>query len=188
MKIEQTPLPGVTLITPKKFGDARGFFYESFQSQRYDEAGIIGPFVQDNVSRSSAGVLRGLHHQRQQTQGKLVSVLRGRVLDVVVDIRHGSPAFKQWFSIVLDDGQSQQLYIPPGCAHGFHVLSEQADFIYKCSDYYHPSSQLSVCWNDPDLNIDWQLHSTPQLSTKDQHGIPLRDIPIEQLPRYESIT
>jgi dTDP-4-dehydrorhamnose 3,5-epimerase len=179
-------LPEVIIIEPKIFGDARGFFYESFQAKRYlEEYGIPVTFVQDNVSRSTKGILRGLHHQKQHTQGKLICVTRGAVFDVAVDIRQGSPNFGQWMGVVLDDKKHRQVYIPPGFAHGFCVLSEEADFIYKCTDYYDPSSEITIKWDDPDLAIDWPIEN-PILSTKDQKGILLKNILKTDLPYYEN--
>jgi len=181
MKIINTSLPEVLVIEPKIFGDNRGFFYESFQATRYAENGMDKPFVQDNVSRSCKNVLRGLHHQTEQTQGKLVYVITGTVFDVAVDIRKNSPTFGQWTSVILDDKDHRQIYVPPGFAHGFCVLSDYADFIYKCTDYYHPQSELTIKWDDPDINIEWPIDN-PILSTKDEQGICLKDIPNNQLP------
>lgn len=183
MKLQKTTLPGVIIIEPKIFGDSRGFFFESFQSDRYAEHGITRPFVQDNASRSAKGVLRGLHHQQHHTQGKLIYVTRGQVFDVAVDIRFGSPTFGQWTSAILDDVDHRQLYIPPGFAHGFCVLSETADFFYKCTDYYDPTSEITVLWNDPDIGIQWPIKN-PMLSDKDKIGKPLKDFSSNQLPKY----
>lgn len=181
MKVNNTDIPGVLIIEPKIYGDDRGFFYESFQVKRYTEFGIALPFVQDNVSRSSKNVLRGLHHQKEHSQGKLVYVLRGAVFDVVVDIRKNSPTFGQWTSIILDDIDHRQIYIPPGLAHGFCVLSETTDFIYKCTDYYFPGSEVTIRWDDPDINIDWPIDN-PILSSKDENGIYLKNFPKNELP------
>jgi len=181
MDITHTNLPGVMLLKPKAFGDSRGFFYESYQASRYSEIGIDKPFVQDNVSRSTKNVLRGLHHQREHSQGKLVYVIRGAVFDVAVDIRKNSPHFGKSFATILDDENHHQLYVPPGFAHGFCVLSNEVDFIYKCTDYYHPQSELSIQWNDPDLAIEWPT-TQPILSEKDNKGLRLKDIPKEMLP------
>ncbi len=165
MKITETKLPGVLLIEPKVFGDERGFFLENFNAKRYADIGIVGNFVQDNHSRSSKGVLRGLHFQKQFPQGKLVFLTRGTVFDVAVDIRKDSPTFGQWV----------QFYIPPGFAHGFCVLSEIADFHYKCTDYYHPEDEGSLRWNDPDVGIAWEL-ADPILSPKDANASFLKDL------------
>ncbi|MDY0249048.1 MAG: dTDP-4-dehydrorhamnose 3,5-epimerase [Pseudomonas sp.] len=167
MKITTTALPGVLIIEPKAFGDARGFFLETFQSERYAKAGITLPFVQDNHSRSQRGVLRGLHLQRNRPQGKLVSVSRGAVFDVAVDIDPQSATFGQYAGIELSDDNHLQLWIPPGYAHGFCVLSEVADFQYKCTDFYYPEDEAGIIWNDPDVNITWPLDN-PLLSEKDQ--------------------
>lgn len=167
MKITTTALPGVLIIEPKAFGDARGFFLETFQSERYASAGVTLPFVQDNHSRSQRGVLRGLHFQRNRPQGKLVSVSRGAVFDVVVDINPQSATFGEYASIELNDDNHLQLWIPPGYAHGFCVLSEVADFQYKCTDFYYPEDEAGIIWNDPDVNITWPLDN-PLLSEKDQ--------------------
>ncbi len=183
MKIIETKLPGVKIIEPKVFGDDRGYFFESFQAERYKECGITRPFVQDNTSRSEKNVLRGLHHQTNHTQGKLIYVTSGRVFDAAVDIRLNSPTFGQWTSIILDDVDHRQFYIPPGFAHGFCVLSERADFFYKCTDYYDAASEISIAWDDKDIGIEWPI-SNPILSGKDKVGQRLKDIPKEQLPSF----
>lgn len=181
MNVIQTPLPGVILIEPKVFGDARGFFQETFHAERYREAGITGTFVQDNHSRSSKGVLRGLHFQIRHPQGKLVRVTRGSVFDVAVDIRRGSPAFGKWYGAVLTEENHRQLWVPPGFAHGFAVLSETVDFLYKCTDYYHPDDEGGLIWNDPDVGIEWPIEN-PALSEKDRNYPRLKDIPASGLP------
>ena len=167
MKVIETALPGVLIIEPKVHGDERGFFVESFQADRYRrEAGINLPFVQDNHSRSRRGVLRGLHAQKQHPQGKLVRVSRGEVFDVVADINPDSEHFGKWVSANLSDVNGRQLWIPPGFAHGFSVISELADFEYKCTDYYHPDDETGVVWNDPDIAIQWPIEE-PLVSSKD---------------------
>ncbi len=167
MRVTSTDLPGVLLIAPDVYGDERGFFVETFQVQRYlAAAGIEASFVQDNHSRSRRGVLRGLHLQRARPQGKLVRVARGEVFDVAADIEPKSPTFGRWVGAVLSDGNHHQHWIPPGYAHGFLVLSEVADFEYKCTDYYDPKSEAGVIWNDPDLRIAWPI-ADPTLSAKD---------------------
>ncbi|AXA67951.1 MULTISPECIES: dTDP-4-dehydrorhamnose 3,5-epimerase [Pseudomonas] len=176
MQVFDTAIPDVKLIEPKVFGDDRGFFLESFQAERYaQQAGITLPFVQDNHSRSAQNVLRGLHFQRSKPQGKLVRVVRGEVLDVAVDIRRGSPTFGNVVAEILSEDNKRQLWIPPGLAHGFVVLSETADFEYKCTDYYDPSDEGSLIWNDPDLNIDWRV-TDPILSAKDAQGLRLAEL------------
>lgn len=184
MQVTPTELPEVLLIEPKAFGDSRGFFFESYQAERYQQMGINLPFVQDNISRSSKNVLRGLHFQLQHTQGKLVGVTRGAVYDVAVDVRYGSPTFGKAVGFVLDDENHHQLYIPPGFAHGFCVLTDVVDFYYKCTDLYHPASEMGIIWNDPDLNISWPI-TEPILSNKDQQYSRLRDLTPEQLLKYE---
>lgn len=183
MQITPTALPEVLLIEPKVFSDSRGFFYESFQTQRYSEAGLPPHFVQDNFSHSQKNTLRGLHYQLKHPQGKLVYVTRGKVLDIAVDIRVGSPTFGQWVSVILDAEKPQQFYIPPGFAHGFCVLSDEADFFYKCTDYYHPEDEQGIIWNDSDLNINWPT-THPLLSAKDQLYRSLQQMPEELLPKY----
>ena len=183
MKVIETSLPGVLLIEPKVFGDRRGFFLETFQADRYRQAGIELDFVQDNLSRSSEGVLRGLHYQLNYPQGKLVSVITGAVFDVSVDIRHGSPTFGQWYGAELSEDNHRQLYVPPGFAHGFCVLSETVDFQYKCTDYYHPEDEVGVLWNDTSIGIEWPV-TNPVLSDKDKILLPLADIPVGKLPQY----
>jgi len=185
MKVTPTDLPGVLLIEPAVFSDARGFFLENYHARRYTEVGIPGPFVQDNHSRSRQGVLRGLHYQLHHPQGKLVWVTRGEVFDVVVDIRQGSPTFGHWIGMVLTEDNHRQLYVPPGCAHGFCVLSDIADFLYKCHDFYHPEDEGGILWCDPDLAIAWPV-SAPALSPKDQHYPRLAEVPRARLPLYES--
>lgn len=185
MKVIATELPGVLLLEPKAFGDARGFFLETWQAARYYEAGMPEHFVQDNHSRSRRGVLRGLHYQLMQPQGKLVSVMRGAVFDVAVDVRRGSPHFGRWFGCVLDDVDHRQLYIPPGFAHGFCVLSEEADFFYKCTNFYHPASEHGIAWDDPEIGIAWPLRKEVTLSDKDRHNRPLAKQSPEDLPLYE---
>ncbi|ERO60327.1 dTDP-4-dehydrorhamnose 3,5-epimerase [Pseudomonas piscis] len=171
MKVIATELPGVLIIEPKVFGDERGFFYESFNAKVFAEAtGVDVQFVQDNHSRSQKGVLRGLHYQLQNTQGKLVRVTQGEVLDVAVDIRRSSPHFGQWVAVRLSAANHRQLWVPEGFAHGFVVQSEFAEFLYKTTDYYTPSAERSIRWDDPTLAIDWELSEPPQLSAKDQAG------------------
>ncbi len=167
MKVIETRLPGVLIIEPQIHGDERGFFVETFHASRYTEQlGIAMPFVQDNHSRSRRGVLRGLHAQRRHAQGKLVRAARGEVFDVAVDIDSTSDTCGHWVGTTLSDSNHRQLWIPPGYAHGFLVLSEMADFEYKCTDYYHPEDEIGVIWNDPDIGIDWPLDN-PTLSSKD---------------------
>ena len=174
MKATRLSIPEVVLIEPKVFGDARGFFFESFNQKAFNEAtGTNHAFVQDNHSRSSRGVLRGLHYQIQQPQGKLVRVARGAVFDVAVDIRRSSPTFGQWVGAELTEDNQHQLWVPPGFAHGFVVLSESADFLYKTTDYYAPQHERSIAWNDADLRIDWHLVGSPVLSDKDARGLAL---------------
>lgn len=176
MKVTETNLKGVLLIEPKIFGDERGFFLESFQAERYrEEAGIELPFVQDNHSRSRRGVLRGLHAQRRFPQGKLVRVARGEVFDVAIDIDPGSSTFGHWEGLVLSDTNARQLWIPPGYAHGFVVLSDVADFEYKTTDFYHPEDEIGVIWNDPTAAIDWPIE-TPVVSEKDMAWPRLSEI------------
>ena len=166
MNITETKLSGVLIIEPKVFGDARGFFKETFQAERYREAGIEYTFVQDNYSRSQKGVLRGLHFQITKPQGKLVSCPKGAVFDVAVDIDPESTTYGQYVGVELTEENHKQLWVPPGYAHGFCVLSETADFQYKCTDYYDPSDEGGVIWNDPDVAIDWPI-ADPSLSSKD---------------------
>ncbi len=172
MKVDTTPLPGVLLITPRVFEDSRGFFLETFHAEKYAPHGIHGPFVQDNWSRSVKHTLRGLHFQHPNAQGKLVSVTRGAVWDVAVDIRRGSPTFGQWYGAELTEGNRAQLWLPAGFAHGFSVLSDVADFVYKCTALYAPDCEQSVLWNDPELRIEWPSQ-TPLLSKKDAEALPL---------------
>lgn len=183
MKVTATKLEGVLEVEPKIFGDARGFFVETYNHARYAEAGIDAPFVQDNLSRSGVGTLRGLHLQNPGGQGKLVSVLEGRVLDVAVDVRVGSPTFGQHVAVELDAERKNQLYVPPGFAHGFCVLEGPALFAYKCTALYAPEHELCVLYSDPALGIEWPSDA-PKLSDKDRAGVPLADIPEERLPRY----
>lgn len=176
MNVKKTKLKDCVIITPKVYADDRGFFLETFQTQRYaDSAGIILPFVQDNHSRSYKGVLRGLHFQKTKPQGKLVRVVRGKVFDVVVDIRQGSSTFGQWESVILSEECKKQLWVPPGFAHGFVVISDIVDFEYKCTDYYDPSDEESLLWNDPDLNIPWPIEE-PKLSEKDKNAKMLAEL------------
>ena len=176
MNVINTKLDGCVIIEPKVFGDERGFFLETFQAERYtSEAGIMLPFVQDNHSRSSKSVLRGLHFQKTKPQGKLVRVVRGQVYDVAVDIRKGSPTYGQWQGLILSEENKTQLWVPPGFAHGFVVLSDTADFEYKCTDYYDPSDEGSILWNDSDLDIPWPIDN-PILSNKDASADRLADL------------
>ena len=172
MKATRLAIPDVVLIEPKVFGDSRGFFFESFNQKAFDEAtGTNHQFVQDNHSRSAKGVLRGLHYQIQQPQGKLVRVVRGAVFDVAVDIRKSSPTFGQWVAEELSEDNHRQLWVPPGFAHGFVVLSDIAEFLYKTTDYYAPQFERCIAWNDPDLAIDWpNMGMAPLLSAKDGAG------------------
>ncbi len=181
MNVIPTQIPDVLIIEPKVFGDQRGFFCETYQDHRYASQGISGPFVQDNLSRSAGGVLRGLHFQNPKSQGKLVTALRGRVLDVAVDIRSGSPTFGRHVAVELNDENRRQMWVPRGFAHGFLVLSESADFFYKCDEYYSPSDELAVRWNDPAIGINWGI-AAPTLSARDAVAPPLADL--RMLPSY----
>lgn len=177
MNVIATALPGVLIIEPKVFGDARGFFFESFNQQRFNEAtGTNFNFVQDNHSRSAKGVLRGLHYQIKQPQGKLVRVARGTVFDVAVDLRKSSPHFGQWVGVELSEDNQRQLWVPPGFGHGFIVTSNSADFLYKTTDYYAPAYERCVAWNDPAIGIEWpDIGIAPLLSAKDAAGLALGD-------------
>jgi len=185
MDVIDTELPGLKIIQPKVFGDARGFFLETYSAKRYAEAGIDREFVQDNLSFSTRGILRGLHFQNPSAQGKLVSVLMGEVFDVAVDMRVGSPSFGKWFGMFLNAETKQQLWVPGGFAHGFLVTSETALFSYKCDAYYNPHSEYSLLWNDPDIGIVWPI-DTPTLSAKDKTGQRLRDFSKTSLPIFNS--
>lgn len=175
MRVLETKLPGVLIIEPRVFGDSRGFFIESFQAERYRDVGIEAPFVQDNHSRSRKGVLRGLHFQRTRPQGKLVRVSRGAVWDVAVDVDPSSPTFGQYEGVELNDENHRQLWVPPGYAHGFCVLSDVADFEYKCTDLYFPEDEGALLWNDPDVDIAWPVNE-PLLSDKDRLNPTLRQL------------
>ena len=184
MNFIETKLPGVIIIEPKVFGDSRGFFQETWRQEKYEPIGIHEVFVQDNLSFSTRGVLRGLHYQKPNTQGKLVSVVHGEVFDVAVDIRVGSPTFGQWEGVVLSGDNHRQFWVPPGFAHGFCVLSETTYFTYKCTDIYTPHAEGGVMWNDPDIGIDWPIKDV-LLSDKDQVYTKLKDMPIEKLPVWK---
>lgn len=171
MKVTPCAIPDVMLLEPRVFGDERGFFFESFNQRKFTElTGYQGPFVQDNHSRSAKGVLRGLHYQIQQPQGKLVRVVAGSVFDVAVDLRRSSPTFGQWVGVTLSAENHHQLWVPPGFAHGFVVLSESADFLYKTTDYWAPEHERCLAWNDPQLAIDWPMQGNPVVSAKDRLG------------------
>ncbi len=186
MIVSTTELPGVLLIEPKVFGDDRGFFVETFQTNRYAEAGITGPFVQDNLSFSRYGTLRGLHFQNPRPQGKLVFVLSGAVFDVVVDIRADSPTFGAWFGAELSADNKRQIWVPAGLAHGFCVTSESAMLVYKCTDLYAPESEFSVRWDDPEIGIEWPVNE-PTVSAKDAAAVPLARIPRDRLLKFVAI-
>lgn len=169
--VTPTAIPDVLVLVPKVFGDARGFFFESFNARDFAQAtGVDAQFVQDNHSKSAKGVLRGLHYQIQHPQGKLVRVTQGSVYDVVVDLRKSSPTFGRWVGTVLSAEGHEQLWVPPGFAHGFVVLSESAEFLYKTTDYWYPEHERSLLWNDPAVGIEWPIDSAPQLAAKDQAG------------------
>jgi dTDP-4-dehydrorhamnose 3,5-epimerase len=177
MKVTPAPLSGVLVIEPRVFKDDRGYFAETYHLERYREAGITLPFVQDNTSHSVRGTLRGMHFQEPRAQGKLVSCTRGVIWDAVVDIRKGSPTFGKWFGVELDAQTARQIWVPPGFAHGFCVLSDEADVSYKCTDLYTPAAERSIVWNDPDVGIDWPVRS-PLLSPKDAAAPRLKDAPV----------
>jgi len=184
LEIIQTELPGVLLIRPQVFNDARGFFYESYRQDRLTELGITETFVQDNHSRSARGTLRGLHYQLRHPQAKICRVVSGEVLDVAVDIRRGSPSFGKSVRAVLSAENKSSIFIPAGFAHGFLVLSDSADFLYKCTDYYYADDQWGIAWNDPELDIHWGI-ADPLLSERDRRHLPLSKTPIENLPTLE---
>jgi dTDP-4-dehydrorhamnose 3,5-epimerase len=175
MNVVQSAIPDVLMIEPRVFGDARGFFLEGYNARDFRQAtGLSVDFVQDNHSRSRRGVLRGLHYQLQQAQGKLVSVVCGAVFDVALDIRRSSQSFGQWVGVDLSEDNHRQLWLPPGIAHGFLVLSERVDVLYKTTDYYAPEHERVILWNDPDIEIEWPLADEPLLSQKDRAGLPLK--------------
>ncbi|MCX7553455.1 dTDP-4-dehydrorhamnose 3,5-epimerase [Marinicella sp. S1101] len=184
MKVTNSKLPGVLIIEPQVFGDQRGYFMESWSQQRYRDAGITEDFVQSNVSKSQQGVLRGLHFQNPNPQGKLVYVTQGEVYDVAVDIRLGSPTFGQYESIILSEENHKQFYVPEGFAHGFCVLSESVTFAYLCTNYYDAAADHSILWSDEDISIDWPIRS-PKLSEKDAKALKLNDICVDELPRFK---
>jgi dTDP-4-dehydrorhamnose 3,5-epimerase len=182
MKLIPTDIPEVLLIEPEVHRDERGFLLETWHAARYAEAGVSAEFVQDNHSRSRGGILRGLHLQRQHLQGKLVRALRGEIYDVSVDVRRGSPSFGRFVAARLSEDNFRQLWIPPGFAHGFAVLSDEADVAYKCTDFYHPGDELAVAWNDPEIGIPWPLRD-PVLSERDRRAPRLAEV-LDLLPRY----
>ena len=185
MNVIETSLPGVLLIEPTVFADGRGFFMETYHAARFAEAGIGGAFVQDNHSQSARGVLRGLHYQEPNPQGKLVRCTRGALFDVAVDIRTGSPAFARWFGAELSESNKRMLWIPPGFAHGFCALTETADLVYKCTTLYSPADDRAILWNDPEIGIEWPVES-PRLSSKDAAAPRLRMA--TPLPEYARVT
>ena len=178
MKVIDTSIPEVKIIEPKVFGDDRGFFMETWNQQKFEElvTGKETRFVQDNHSKSKQGILRGLHYQTENTQGKLVRVVSGEVFDVAVDIRKDFPTYGQWVGVYLSEENKRQLWVPEGFAHGFYVTSNEAEFVYKCTDFYNPTSEISILWNDSDLNIQWPLNIAPHLSKKDKDGIYFCDL------------
>lgn len=184
MKIVNTPIAGVKIIEPKRFGDTRGFFFEAWHKKKYPEAGVTSHFVQDNCSMSRSGTVRGLHYQLTHPQAKLVQVLKGEVFDVAVDIRVGSPTFGQWVGVTLSEANGRQFFIPEGFAHGFCVISEEALFSYKCSDYYMPEDEGGVLWSDPSIGIEWP-DVEPVLSEKDKVYPCLAEIDPDRLPKYK---
>ncbi|MFA0087051.1 dTDP-4-dehydrorhamnose 3,5-epimerase [Vibrio sp. 10N.261.51.F12] len=175
MKVIDTNIPEVKIIEPQVFGDERGFFMETWQQKKFEElvTGKATTFVQDNHSKSSKGILRGLHYQTDNTQGKLVRVVSGEVFDVAVDVRKDSPTFGQWVGVYLSADNKRQLWVPEGFAHGFYVTSDEAQFVYKCTDYYNPLAEHSIAWNDPDIGIEWPNNLKPKLSQKDENGLLL---------------
>jgi dTDP-4-dehydrorhamnose 3,5-epimerase len=179
MKVIETSIPDVKIIEPQVFGDERGFFMETWQQKKFEElvSGKPTPFVQDNHSKSSRGILRGLHYQTENTQGKLVRVVSGEVFDVAVDVRKDSPTFGQWVGVYLSAENKRQLWVPAGFAHGFYVTSDEAEFVYKCTDYYNPSAEHSIKWNDPEIGIEWPITEPPQLSEKDSLCPGLKESP-----------
>lgn len=187
MRVIETELAGVLVVEPKVFGDARGWFTETYSVERYRAAGITLPFVQDNLSRSSRGILRGLHLQSPHAQGKLVWVPEGSVFDVALDVRVGSPTFGRWFGTELSSDNHRQLWIPPGFAHGFMVTSEHCLFAYKCTDLYVPEAEIGVAWDDPAIGIRWPLPDAV-LSPKDRKNLPLAEIDPARLPRFDART
>ncbi|MBY7825784.1 dTDP-4-dehydrorhamnose 3,5-epimerase [Vibrio fluvialis] len=176
MKVIETDIPDVKIIEPTVFGDERGFFMETWNQKRFEElvTGKPTQFVQDNHSKSKKGILRGLHYQTENTQGKLVRVVSGEVFDVAVDIRKDSPTFGKWVGVYLSSENKRQLWVPEGFAHGFYVTSDEAEFVYKCTDYYNPNAEHSILWNDKSLSIEWPIQSSPELSKKDQQGVTLK--------------
>lgn len=184
MEIVETSLPGVLLLKPRVYEDSRGYFMETYRADDLVKAGVLETFVQDNHSHSLRGVLRGLHYQLRRPQAKLCRVVQGVVLDIAVDIRIGSPHFGKWVGAVLSGQNWNALYLPKGFAHGFVVLSESADFLYKCSDYFDPADDCGVLWSDPELAIDWTT-ADPRLSPKDQAHLPLSEIPRDRLPIFQ---
>jgi dTDP-4-dehydrorhamnose 3,5-epimerase len=178
MKVIDTKIPDVKIIEPAVFGDERGFFMETWNQQKFEElvTGKETRFVQDNHSKSKQGILRGLHYQTENTQGKLVRVVSGEVFDVAVDIRKDSPTFGQWVGVYLSAENKRQLWVPEGFAHGFYVTSEEAEFVYKCTDYYNPNAEVSICWDDEEIGIDWPLDITPSLSLKDANAMKMNDL------------
>jgi len=181
LKFHETRIQGLVIVEPRVFGDQRGFFKETFSERHFKDAGLEVKFVQDNVSRSSRGVLRGLHFQAPHTQGKLVSVLQGEVFDVAVDLRAGSKTFGKWEGVQLSAENHLQLYIPEGFAHGFLTLSETALFCYKCTDFYHPEAEHTLIWNDPEVGVEWPDMAELLISKKDQGGVPLSDLNLDLL-------
>jgi dTDP-4-dehydrorhamnose 3,5-epimerase len=181
LKVTETSLPGVLIIEPKVFQDVRGFFLETFSAARYESVGVLGPFVQDNHSRSFKGTVRALHLQVKRPQGKLMRAVSGSMLDVAVDVRVGSKTFGKWTSAVLSGDNFKQLYVPPGFAHGFAVLSDTVDVEYKCTDYYDPNDEVAIAWNDPAIGIEWPVEQ-PILSGRDKDARPLAEL-LDRLPR-----
>ena len=189
MEVTKTTLDGVFLIKPLVHGDNRGFFFENYHAERYAKMGIQTSFVQDNISHSSQGILRGVHYQLKHPQAKLMSVIQGTIYDVAVDIRVGSPTFGKWTSAILSDTNHHQLFISEGFAHGFYVLSQTADILYKCSDFYYPEDEHGIIWNDSSIGIEWPLlNNSPVLSKKDSINSMLNDVEKKLLPIFKNTT
>lgn len=186
MNIKEAKIQGVLILEPDVFKDERGFFLETWNKERYEKNGFLYSFVQDNISFSKKGILRGLHFQFPRPQGKLIQVLSGKVIDIAVDIRIGSPTYGQWHSEILSDENLRQMYVPPGFAHGYCVISESAIFSYKCTDFYNPATEHGIIWNDPELSIDWPIKE-PILSPKDAKYPGLKDLSPDKLPRFEEL-